>query len=210
MIFEHKNYFIYGDARVGSTYLRSVLRNRGYNIQFTELHPTNLDFYCHAPKELLLTELQKKQPFAIKIRSNTYDKLYELVEEFDHHKVFLYRNSISKQLKSLIVATITDKWVWLPDEDASEVDVRKFDSMVEIMKENMYQSILKLLTHYQLHHKKNNNIVIAMEDVVSISGGNIIPTPNKIYDGKDIDLSNDNRALKIIEIANNLGFKMGI
>ena len=49
-----------------------------------------------------------------------------------------------------------------------------------------------------------------MEDVVSISGGNIIPTPNKIYDGKDIDLSNDNRALKIIEIANNLGFKMGI
>lgn len=210
MIFEHKNYFIYGDARVGSTYLRSVLRNQGYNVEFAELHPSNLDFYCYAPEKFIRTELSNNQPFAIKIRSNTYDKLHELVEEFEHHKVFLYRNSISKQLKSLIIATITDKWAWLPDEDIIEIDAGEFDSMIKKIKENMYQSILNLLRHYQLHHKKTNNIVIAMEDVVSISGGNIIPTPNKIYDGKDIDLSNDNRALKIIEMANNLGFKMGL
>lgn len=210
MIFDHKNYFIYGDSRVGSTYLRSVLRNRGYTIEFPELHPSNLDFYCYAPKELLRIELQKKQPFAIKIRSNTYDKLHELVEEFEHHKIFLYRNSISNQLKSLVVATIADKWTWFPDEDIIDIDVCEFDSMVKRAKENMYQSIIKLLNQYQLQNKNNNNIVIAMEDAVSISGGNIIPTPNKIYDGKNIDLSNDNRALKIIEMANNLGFKMGL
>jgi hypothetical protein len=209
MIFNSPNYFIFADARVGSNYLRNVLRSNGYVTDFPQLGVDNPDEYCNLPIEVLQEQLIGSQPFAIKIRANTYSRMEPLVEQFEHTKIFLYRKSITEHLRSWVSAIVLHKWVWQKN-DFFHIDLNEFEKTTKRYKMIYCHSMIRFLNYYAWHRHEPNILVLSMEDVISIPGSDSEPTPQKIYENLQLDLSEDKDIHRILTIANKLGFEMGL
>jgi hypothetical protein len=181
------NYFYIGDGRMGTNYFRRLLHANNpllIHDEFPRSHlldpsrsPTypknDFDFFCTESPDFIASTLQNIQEsgnqFAVKILAWRSHILYDMMNQFPHYKIFLYREHLYYAIRSLHVSKMLDRWMYhryessenLPTPDIT-IDPLFLNNHIEY---GHLRNLEYWLSFYEKCYQEQNVMAISVEEL---------------------------------------------